>query len=44
MPGKRHSVEQIIPKLRQVDVEPGKGKKVPEICKTLDISEQTYLR
>ena len=44
MPKKRHGVEQIIPKLRQADVELGKGKKVPEICKTLDISEQTYYR
>ena len=44
MPKKRHGVEQIIPKLRQADVELGKGKKVPEICKTLDISEQTYCR
>ena len=44
MPKKRHGVEQIIPKLRQADVVPGKGKKVPEICKTLDISEQTYYR
>jgi hypothetical protein len=31
MPKKRHGVEQIIPKLRQADVELGKGKKVPEI-------------
>jgi putative transposase len=44
MPKKRHGVEQIIPKLRQADVELGKGKKVPEICRTLDISEQTYYR
>ena len=44
MPKRRHGVEQIIPKLRQADVELGKGKKVPEICKTLDISEQTYYR
>ena len=44
MPKKRHGVEQIISKLRQADVELGKGKKVPEICKTLDISEQTYYR
>ena len=44
MPKKRHGVEQIIPKLRQADVELGKGKKVPEICKTLNISEQTYYR
>jgi hypothetical protein len=41
MPKRRHGVEQIIPKLRQAVVEFGKEKKVPEICKTLDISEQT---
>ena len=28
MPKERHGVEQIIPKLRQADVELGKGKKV----------------
>ena len=28
MPKKRHGVAQIIPKLRQADVELGKGKKV----------------
>ena len=26
------------------DVELGKGKKVPEVCKLLDITEQTYYR
>ena len=41
MPKKRHGVDQIIPKLRRADVALGKGKKVPEVCKMLDISEQT---
>ena len=41
---KRHGVEQIVPKLRQADVELGKGLKVPEVCKHLGISEQTYYR
>ena len=44
MPQKRHSVAQIISKLRRADVELGKGKKVPEICKSIGISEQTYYR
>jgi len=44
MPQKRHSVAQIISKLRRADVELGKGKKVPEICKLIGISEQTYYR
>lgn len=40
----RHTVDQIIAKLRRADVELGKGKKVPEICKLLEICEQTYYR
>ena len=38
---KRHSVDQIISKLRKADVELGKGKKVPEVCKLISITEQT---
>ena len=41
---KRHSVDQIISKLRRADVELGKGKKVPEVCKLLGITQQTYYR
>lgn len=41
---KRHSTEQIVSKLRQADVELGKGLNVPEVCKQLGISEQTYYR
>ena len=44
MPQKRHSVDQIISKLRKADVELGKGKKVPEVCKQIGITEQTYYR
>ena len=44
MPQKRHSVDQIVSKLRRADVELGKGKKVPEVCKLLEITEQTYYR
>ena len=44
MKQKRHTVDQIIPKLRKADVELGKGKKVPEVCKQLQITEQTYYR
>ena len=40
----RHSAEQIVAKLRQADVELGKGLKVPEVCRALGISEQTYYR
>ena len=37
MPEKRHIVDQIVGKLRKADLELGKGKKVPEICKLLEI-------
>jgi putative transposase len=40
----RHSTEQIVGMLRQADIELGKGQKVPEVCKALGISEQTYYR
>jgi putative transposase len=40
----RHTTDQIIEKLRQADVALGKGQKVPEICKILEITEQTYYR
>ena len=41
---KRHSPEQIVSKLRQADVALGKGLKVPEVCRQLGVSEQTYYR
>ena len=41
---KRHSAEQIVAKLREADVALGQGLKVPEVCKQLGISEQTYYR
>ena len=44
MKQKRRSVDQIISKLRRAEVELGKGKKVPEVCKQLEITEQTYYR
>lgn len=44
MSQKRHNSDQIISKLRRADVELGKGKRVPEICKLLEITEQTYYR
>ena len=44
MSQKRHSVDQIIAKLRRADVLLGKDTKVPEICKQLEIAEQTYYR
>ncbi len=44
MSQKRHGVDQIISKLRRADVELGKGKRVPEVCKLIEITEQTYYR
>ena len=44
MKQKRHSVDQIVSKLRKAVVELGKGKKVPEVCKELEVTEQTYYR
>ncbi len=44
MSQKRHSVDQIISKLRRADVSLGKGGKVPDVCKLIEISEQTYYR
>ena len=41
---KRYSPEQIVGKLREADVQLGKGLRVPEVCKQLGISEQTYYR
>ena len=40
----RHGSDEIISKLRQADIELGKERKVPEVCKTLEITEQTYYR
>ena len=42
MPRKRFSTEQIVTKLRQAEVELGRGLHVPQVCKKLNISEQPY--
>ena len=39
---KRHTVEEIITKLREAEVLQGKGQSVLEACRQLGISEQTY--
>jgi len=41
---KKHSGPQIVAKLRQADVLIGQGKKVPEVCKEIEISQHTYYR
>ena len=35
---------QIVAKLRQADVLISQGKTVPEVCKEIEISQQTYYR
>ena len=44
MKQKRHTTDKIVSKLSQADVELGKRKKVTELCKLLEITEQTYYR
>ncbi len=44
MPRKRYSTKQIVTKLRQAEVELGRGLRMPQVCKKLGISEQTYYR
>ncbi len=44
MARKKHSVEQIIHKLREVEVLPSQGKAVAEVCRSLGITEQTNYR
>ena len=41
---KRRSAEQIVGLLRQADVGLGKGHNVPEVCRKLGVTQQTYYR
>ena len=41
---KRYTGNQIVAKLRQADVLIGKGKTVPEVCREIEVSQQTYYR
>ena len=41
---KRFSGPQIVAKLRQADILIGQGKAVPQVCKEIEISQQTYYR
>jgi transposase-like protein len=41
---KRHTVEQIIAKLREAEVALSQGEKVPAVCRKLGVTEQTYYR
>jgi putative transposase len=41
---KRHSPEQVVRKLAQADRLLGEGKEVADVCRELQVSEQTYYR
>ena len=41
---KQFSGTEIVGKLRQADVLIGKGKTVPDVCREIGISQQTYYR
>ena len=41
---RRYTSEQIIHKLREAEVELGRGRKVPQVCRQIGVSEQTYYR
>jgi len=41
---RRHTPEQIVRKLREADRLLAEGTAVPELCKALEVSEQTYHR
>jgi len=42
--GKKHTAEQIVNLLRQVEVGVANGKALPQACKEAEIVEQTYYR
>ena len=41
---KRYTGPQVVAKLRQADVLIGQGKSIPEVCREIEVSEQTYYR
>jgi putative transposase len=42
MPAKRYSVEQIVAKLREAEKLQGQGMTIPQTCKKLGVSDQTF--
>jgi putative transposase len=44
MARKRHKPEEIVAKLRQVDVLTGQGKSIAEAVRTIAVTETTYFR
>ena len=41
---KRHKPEEIVAKLRQVEVLTGQGRSIAEAARSIGVSEQTYFR
>ena len=41
---KRYTGTQIVAKLREADTLVGQGKTVPEVCREIEVSQQTYYR
>ena len=44
MPRKNYTIEQIISKLREAEVLLAQGQTAREVCRSFNISEQTYYR
>ena len=44
MPAKRYTVEQIVAKLREHEKLQGQGLTIPQACKRIGISDQTFYR
>ncbi len=44
MAKKRHTAEQIISKLREAEILLAKDMKMPQVCRKIGITEQTYYR
>ena len=44
MAKRRYTSEEIIHKLREVDVAPGQGKTIGESCKAIGVADHTYFR
>ena len=44
MAKKRHTAEQIIARLREAEILLAKDMKMPQVCRKLGVTEQTYYR
>ena len=44
LPRLRHTIEQILAKLREAEVALSKGQSVAHVCRVLSITDQTYYR